>query len=273
MRNSFQKHSLSGYFVLYFRFLKMTMMSRMQYKLDTFLLSLAVLIRECVTIISLYLILQKFSEIGGWDIGELLFLYSFVFLTYSICILVFTGVRDFEGIVHQGEFDGYLTKPVAPFFQVIARKSDVMATLGHGTLGLLLFFYSYSRLQLSLSLENVLAIVLVLIGGTLIQGALLLFSAVMTFWTTKSGQIQELLFYQMRGFIAYPLSIYPKLIKWILTFCIPLAFVNYYPSRFFIAERHHWIWIFLTLFVGIAVFIGSLLFWKTGLKHYESTGN
>jgi len=251
----------------------MTVMSRMQYKLDTFLLSLAVLMRESVTVVSLYLILLKFSEIRGWDIEELLFLYSFVFLTYSLCILVFTGVRDFEGIVHRGEFDGYLTKPIAPFFQVIARKADLMASLGHGVLGILLFSYYYHRLELSLTPENILAVVTVLIGGTLIQGALLLFSAVLTFWTTKSGQIQELLFYQMRGFIAYPLSIYPKLIKWILTFCIPLAFVNFYPSRFFIDEPHSWIWVILTIVVGLAVFSAAMLFWKKGLKNYESTGN
>jgi ABC-2 type transport system permease protein len=93
--NTFKKHTLVEYIILYFRFLKMIAVSRMQFKVDTFLLSLAVLIRESTTVATLYFILLKFSQINGWDISQLLFLYSFVFITYSLCIVIFTGVRDF----------------------------------------------------------------------------------------------------------------------------------------------------------------------------------
>ncbi|MBY9080747.1 ABC-2 family transporter protein [Paenibacillus sp. HN-1] len=269
----FQKHSFKDYVSLYFRFLKLTVSSRMQYKTDTYLLTFAVIIRECTALVSLYLILMKFSQIQSWNIAQLLFLYSFVFLTYSLCILLFTGIRDFESLIHHGEFDGYLTKPIAPFFHVIARKSDIMATLGHGTLGVLLFVYAYHKLNLPLSAGNILAIVLVMTGGILIQGALLLFTAVLTFWTVKSSGIQDLLFYQMRSFIAYPLSIYPKYIQGILTFIVPLGFVNYYPSRFFMGDHSNWGWVYLTLGVGVILFAAALLFWRTGLQRYESSGN
>jgi ABC-2 type transport system permease protein len=251
------------------------MISRMQYKLDTFLLVLAVIMRESVTVITLYFILLKFSVIQGWNLDQLFFLYSFVFLTYSICILVFTGIRDFEGIVNQGEFDSYLTKPINPLFQVLARKSDVMATLAHGTLGLILFFFAVQRTGITFDFSKIILIFFFLAGGILIQGALLLIPAALTFWTTKSGEIQNLIFYQMRGFIAYPISIYPKVIQYLLTFVIPLAFVNYYPAQYFFDDKHavSKLLAFASPLVGIGIFLIALFLWKKGLDHYKSTGN
>jgi ABC-type uncharacterized transport system, permease component len=269
---TFSKHTPLEYIVLYGRFLSMIMRSRMQYKLDTLLTSAAVLIRECVTVLTLYFMLNKFSVINGWDLGQLLFMYSFVFLTYSLCILVFTGVRDFEWAVHQGEFDAYLTKPLNPLFQVVSRKSDVMAMLGHGGLGLLMFVYSFRLAGVPATGLNVLTIVMVLIGGILIQGALLLVPASLTFWITKSSEVQNVLFYQMRGFIAYPISIYPKLVQWLLTYVIPLAFVNYYPAQSLLSRQSRGLAL-LSPVIGVVLFGLALLLWRAGLKRYKSTGH
>jgi ABC-2 type transport system permease protein len=267
-----QKHTLVSYMRLYGKFLRMTMMARMQYKLDTLLLSLAVFVRESVTVVALWFILNKVSTIQGWDMGELLFMYSFVFLTYSLCILIFTGVRDFESIANHGEFDVYMTKPLRPLFQVIARRSDVMATFGHGILGILLFIYAAQRTSLEFDFQNIIVLILAIIGGVLLQGGLLLFIAALTFWTTKSSEIQNLLFYQMRGFIAYPISIYPTFVRYLLTYIIPFAFVSYYPAQYFYSE-HALLYGLVTPFVAVLVFSLALFVWKMGLRRYSSTGH
>ncbi|WP_127530183.1 ABC transporter permease [Paenibacillus kobensis] len=266
----FSKHSAADYVSLYFKFVKMIMMSRMMYKWDTFLLSFSVLVRESVTVITLVLMLNKFSVIDGWNMSSLLFLYSFVFLSYSLSILMFTGLRDFEEAVHQGVFDGYLTKPLSPLFHVISKKSDVMATFGHGGLGIILFVYSFNKIGLDWSLKSILVVLWMLAGGILVQGAILLFCAAITFWTTKSNEIQNILFYQTRGFIAYPISIYPKVIKVILTMVIPLAFVNYYPASYMI--KHETVWL-LSPVVGLVAFALSYAVWRRGMLHYKSTGH
>ncbi|WP_168123840.1 ABC-2 family transporter protein [Paenibacillus sp. HB172176] len=269
---TFSKHTFSEYLVLYLRFIAMTMKARMSYKLNTFLLSAAVLCRECVTVITLYLMLQKFSTINGWDISQLLFMYSFVFLSYSLCIVMFTGVREFETTVQQGEFDTYLTKPMNAFFQVISRKSDIMAAMAHGGLGLAMFIYAYSNAHIPVTLSSTFAIIAVIAGGILIQGALLLIPAAMTFWITKSREMQSLIFYQMRGFIAYPITIYPKVIQLLLTFVIPLAFVNYYPATYLFEDSKSPL-LYLTPAVGLILFSLSLLLWRIGVTKYKSTGH
>jgi len=197
---------------------------------------------------------------------------SFVFLTYSLCILIFTGLRDFEGITHHGEFDAYLTKPLNPLFQVIARRSDVMATFGHGAMGLVLFIYSANQTGVSFRFSSLAVLIPVLAGGVLLQGGILLFAASLTFWTTKSSEIQSLLFYLMRGFIAYPLSIYPTLIRYLLTYILPFAFVSYYPAQYFYRGQASRVGLY-TPAVALLVFGFALLVWRRGLKRYSSTGH
>ncbi|WP_173275134.1 ABC transporter permease [Paenibacillus sp. NEAU-GSW1] len=250
----------------------MTIAARLQYKVDTLLLSLAVFVRESVTVVTLWFMLNKVSTINGWDMGQLLFMYSFVFLTYSLCILIFTGVRDFESIANQGEFDTYLTKPLRPLFQVIARRSDVMATIGHGGLGVVLIVYAASRSGITFDWAHIGILITMIVGGVLIQGGILLFVASLTFWTTKSSEIQNLLFYQMRGFIAYPISIYPTLIRYLLTYILPFAFVSFYPAQYFYSVQMSAVGL-LTPLVGILVFGFALAIWKIGIRRYASTGH
>jgi ABC-2 type transport system permease protein len=175
-------------------------------------------------------------------------------------------------MIHQGEFDAYLTKPMHPLFQVIARKSDIMATFGHGGLGVILFIYAYHQMGLPFNVPNILVLCCVILSGILIQGALLLIPAALTFWTGKSGEIQNLMFYQMRSFIAYPISIYPKIIQYLLTYVIPLAFVNFYPAQYFFktgsSQTIYWIPI-----IAVGLFSAAVLLWSRGVLRYKSTGH
>ncbi len=62
-------------------FIRTIMKSWFQYKVDAILRSLAVFLREATGIIVIYFTLLKFDTLNGWDIHELLFLFSLLFFT------------------------------------------------------------------------------------------------------------------------------------------------------------------------------------------------
>ena len=74
-------------FSLYFYYCKTSKKAWFQYRVDAFLRIFAVMARESTAVIIMYITFLSFKNIGGWTINELLFLFSFMFLTYGIFII------------------------------------------------------------------------------------------------------------------------------------------------------------------------------------------
>ena len=125
--------------------LKMSVRSRLQYRLDSFVATLAVFVRESANIIVIYLALLKFDQINGWNINEMLFLFSILFLTYAIVVALFADLRQFSDTIREGRFDRLMVRRRGLLFQLILNNADILATAGHGTLGILLFVFGFRK--------------------------------------------------------------------------------------------------------------------------------
>ena len=91
--------------------LRMSMLSHLQYRADSIVATLAVFLREATSIIVIYLTLMKFDHINGWNVNEMLFLFSLLFITYSIIVILFADLRDFSRMIREGRFDRLLVRP------------------------------------------------------------------------------------------------------------------------------------------------------------------
>jgi ABC-2 type transport system permease protein len=208
--------------------------TRMQYKLDAFLCCIAVFVRESAGIVGVFLVLQTFNNIGGWNMQELFFLFSIIFLTYSFLVFLFSGIRDFSNIVNNGEFDKYLLRPRSVLLQIISANSDYFAAIGHGTLGLVLFIISANSIGTDWSFANILYLIITIIGGVLIQASIWLLFSCSSFFLIKTDSLKDFLYWNTRKFAGYPLSVFPGFIQKLLMFVIPFAFVNYFPAQYFL---------------------------------------
>lgn len=248
-----------------------------QYKLDACLRSFAVFLREATAILALYLTLLKFDNVNGWNINEIMFLFSFLFLTYGIMIIFFTGLRDFDKIINKGNLDRFLLRPRGVLFQVLSVNSDWFAAIGHGLLGLLLFIFSANNIGILWNLGNIIYCVIVILGGVLIQGSIFLFCASMNLHFLNSSKSLENLFYwNGRKLAGYPISIYKSVIQYFVIFVVPFAFVNYFPAEFLMRKTnvdYPDFMYYLAPFIGIVLYFLAYLFWKNSLKSYKSSGN
>ena len=121
---------------------RMIFRSWFQYKVDAILRSLAVFMREATAIIVIFFTLLKFDTLNGWNIYEVLFLSSLIYVTYGILIIFFTGLRDFGNTVRSGGFDRYILRPRGLLYQLIFANADWFAAVGQGGLGIVLFIIS-----------------------------------------------------------------------------------------------------------------------------------
>lgn len=253
------------------------MKSWFQYKVDAVLRSLAVFLREATGIIVIYFTLLKFDSLNGWDIYELLFLFSLLFLTYGILIVFFTGLRDFGKTVRDGGFDRFILRPRGLLFQLIFSNADWFAAIGHGGLGVVLFVLSAGNAGIVWSASSIVYYIAAVIGGVLIQGAIFLFLASLNIYLLETSSLKNLLYWNMRKFAGYPISIFHKAIQFCMIYVVPFAFVNYFPAQYLLRKEdmagYPAVYMYLTPVVGICLYLASYGFWRCSIRFYKSSGN
>ena len=172
----------SDVFKLSAMYTKMIFRSWFQYQVDALLRSFAVFAREATSIIVVFFTLLKFDTLNGWNIYEMLFLFSLIYVTYGILIIFFTGLRDFGNTVKSGGFDRYILRPRGLLYQLIFANADWFAAVGHGGLGILLFILSAAKIGVVWTPVKVIYYIFSIIGGVLIQGAIFLFLATLNIY-------------------------------------------------------------------------------------------
>ena len=256
---------------------KTVMKSWFQYRVDAVLRSTAVFLRESTGIIVIYFAMIKFGTLNDWNLQEMLFLFSLLFLTYGIMILFFTGLRDFGWTVRSGGFDRFLLRPRGVLFQLIFVDADWFAAIGHGGLGIVLFVLSAGRAGIQWNVITVVYYILALAGGVLIQGAIFLFLATLNIYLLETASLKEVFYWNMRKFAGYPISIFHKVIQVCMIYVVPFAFVNYFPAQFLLRKedmgQYPVIMLYITPLVGIGMYLLAYLFWRFSLRYYKSSGN
>lgn len=248
-----------------------------QYKVDALLRSLAVFLREATGIIVIYFTLLKFDNLNGWNLYEMLFLFSLLFLTYGILILFFTGLRDFGYTVRDGSFDRFLLRPRGILFQIIFVNADWFAAIGHGGLGIVLFLISAGKAGIVWTPGNILYYILAVFGGVMIQGAIFLFIATLNIYLLETESLRELFYWNMRKFAGYPISIFHRAIQICMIYVVPFAFINYFPAQFLLRKadmvQYPEYFMYITPVVGIVLYLLAYAFWRFSLRFYTSSGN
>ena len=257
--------------------LKMSILTRMQYRVDTIVATMAVFIRESTNIIVIYLALLKFNKINDWNVNEMLFLFSILFLTYAFVVSLFADLRDFSSMVREGRFDRLLVRPRGLLFQLILNNADLMASAGHGTLGILLFLFSAGRVGIEWDVITVLYYIGAIFGGVLIQGGMFIFFSALSFYFVETNSLREIFYWNMRKFAGYPISIYNKLIQGLMIYVVPFAFVNYFPAQYLLRKQdmanYNEIYMYIAPVVGVVLYLAAYGFWRISVKRYKSTGN
>lgn len=266
-------------FSMFCYYSKMTIKSWFQYRVDAILRSLAVFLREATGIISMVLLFMKFDglQICSWNINELVFLYSFLFVTYGILIIFFTGLRDFPSSVQNGTFDRILLRPRGILFQILASDADWFAAIGHGGLGIVLLVISSVRLGIHWTPQNIAYYLVSILGGVLIQAAIFLFIASLSFYFVKTNYVKSIMYYTLRQIAGYPISLFPRILQIIMICVVPFAFVNYFPAQYFVHAKDMALYssvnLYLSPLIGVFLYSCAYLFWRYSMRYYKSTGN
>ncbi len=264
------------YFLLYLNFIKINLQSIFEYR-KAFWYGQVCMITSYVTDIALiWVLISRFKTINGWGPYEIMFLYALNLCAYSIAgVLLRKPTIALPSMIQSGEFDDILIRPLNPFFYTITREAAMY--FSQLTVSAVTLTICIMKLQLTINPASVGMLILVIISGALIQGAIDLFAAIPAFWLIKSDSIKDLLIGDIRSFTRYPISIYNRSVQVFLTLIVPYAFISFYPAQFFLKKNDfimfHPVFQYLTPAIGIILIVLAYKFWNAGVRHYNSTGS
>ena len=221
-------------------------------------------------------VVQQFGEINGWNYGQLAFLYGISVISHALSMIFFVQGWFMGFFVIEGDFDRFLTRPLSVLYQFFFTNINVFG-LTDLIPGILVFVYGCIQTGFSFTVSNVVGIIVMLIGATLIRGGIYILLGSTSFWTKSAndfGQFTQEIFDKTT---MYPISMYTEAMQLILTFVIPIGWVSFYPASELLGIEHAFstggmeVWI--TLGVGIVTMLIAGLVFKIGMRRYESAGN
>lgn len=262
---------------VYGSMIRAAVQGRMEYRASFLMYIMTILGFYGAQIAVIYAMVTKFHKIGDWQPGEIAFLYSLLVLSTGLVSAVFSGFLEFSDFVRQGTFDRILLRPLSPLLSVVCMRFEP-GGFANVLLGIAAFWKAVDLVPaLSWNLASVSMLVLVLAGGVLIQGAIRIAIAASAFFTVSNEGMQHLFVFSSREFLLYPVDIFNKPVRFLLTFLFPLAFVNFYPAHYFLGKStdslFHPAFIYLTFPVGVVCMGFAVWFWRRAVRHYGSTGS
>ncbi|WP_443056655.1 ABC transporter permease [Streptomyces sp. MUM 178J] len=225
---------------------------------------------------AILLMFTHVDALGGYSLPEIALLYGAAGTSFGIVDLLLGTVDRLGRRVRDGTLDTLLVRP-APVLVQVAADRFALRRLGRITQGLLVLGYGLFALDVDWTVSRVLTVVLMLLGGAGIFGALFVGGAAFQFFAQDAAEVQNSFTYGGNTLLQYPPTIFARDLVRGVTFVVPLAFVNWLPAMHVLGRPYpldlpQW-----TAFASPLVAAGCCalagLAWRAGLRAYRSTGN
>lgn len=259
------------YYRMFSQYVGQYMKVRLQYRTDLVVEFLSDLLFQAVNLIFILVVFGHTQFLAGWSRDEIIFIYGFFLVPFAI-FSSFFNIWDFnDRYIVQGEMDRILTRPIHSLFQVILERLELESLFGVIT-GIIVMTYAGIRLDLTLTWYDPFLFVFMVIGGALIYGGIFIMLASIGFWSDAKTAIMPMM-YNIGNYGRYPVDIYNPVIRFVLTWILPFAFVGVYPSAYFLGRESWYGYAFLTPVMGIVFFTIAIMLWNSGVKRYRGAGN
>lgn len=261
------------YLVLFWEYIKNYAKTRLTYRADFWIEVISDLLFQGVNLIFILIVFQHTPSLGGWSEAEVVFVYGFFMIPYGL-FSTFFGVWNFsERYIVKGEMDRVLTRPAHSLFQVLLENVDPPSLIG-SFVGALIMGLCWTQLGLPFSVLDVLVLLLLVLGAVMIYAGIYTALSAISFYSDAPTGIVPLI-YNIQNYGRYPVNIYNKTIRFLLTWLLPFAFVGVIPASYFLEKKADDLsaLAMLTPVMGVVVFGLGLAFWNHGVKRYRGAGS
>ena len=248
----------------------MSLRSALSYKADSIIMMISFAVSEIVSLATIYLIVGTVPTLGVWTFETLAFLFGFTLVpkaidhifTDELWILAYRAVR-------RGDLDIYMTRPLNPLFQYIARtfKWD---GLGEFAVGIVIMCIFAPQAGIAWTASGIIGLIVCAVLGVFCFTGIKLLFASLAFWVKNAGIFLNT---DLSNYAKYPVRYMGKAFASIMFFVIPFGLFLYYPVECLITSANIWWSVLWSAIAASALMVLSLTVWHIGISRYESAGN
>jgi ABC-2 type transport system permease protein len=211
------------------------------------------------------------DQIGGWNYNQVLMVLGLFSMFTGIMEAFFRpNIMQMIEQVRDGTFDFVLVKPVNSQFYssfhslTMWRIVDIVAGAG-------VIVYALNAMGYVPDASELFAFALLLLIALILVYCIWLAMMTMSFWFVKVDNFAEL-FYSFYEAGRFPISVYSGLLRAVLTFVIPIAFITTFPAAALIGLLEP-----TELFIGVGLALVLLLatnrLWNFAIRSYASASS
>lgn len=254
--------------------IRLDIKARMEYRGALLIECTAMFFAYSTAYAAIWVLLDRFDELGGWSWPELALLLSFQLLAYALgASLSFVQFRRLDDMVREGKFDVLLVKPLSPWTFLTFSGLNI-GYGGHIVLAVGLMVWSLTQMDATWTLGSAAYFVAALLSGCLVVAAVMTSIGASAMVLVQSNYLYNI-FFGFWQLTRYPIHIYPLALQWMLVTVVPLGYMNYVPVAVFLGKP---VAILggagpaLSLLAGPASVAAAVWFWRWCIRHYQGGG-
>ena len=246
------------------------------YRASFWLMTVSSFVITLVDFLAILVMFSNVDELGGFGLTEVALLYGATSFALGVADLVVGNIERLGLRIRLGTFDAMMVRPVGLLAQVCADEFAIRR-LGRVTQGSLVLVWALLHVHVDWDPARVLVVIGMLVFGTLIFTGIFVLGASFQFVSSDGSEVANAFTYGGNTMAQYPMTIYPAQVVKALTFVVPVAFVNWYPTLF-VLDRPDPFGLpqamqLASPVAALAVGTLALLAWRSGVRRYRSTGS
>ena len=228
---------------------------------------------DVLTVIVLF---QATRVVGGFTLPEAVLMVSLSACGFVLADFTVGNIDRLKVYVRTGLMDAVLVRPLSALAQLVLMdlplRKALRLVMGVGVLvvAIRVNHIRWTPGRLALIVGTPLA-------GGLFFGAIFVLSASLAFWWVDSGEIGSAFTYGGRDFTSYPITVYGGWFRAAFAYGLGFGFVAYQPALALLGRPDPlglpaWAGYVSPLVALVAAGVAAGV-WRTGIRHYRSTGS
>jgi ABC-2 type transport system permease protein len=233
----------------------------------------AITFLDCAVILIFF---DSVPAIGGWDRGQVLYLYATATLSLGVADFLMGSVEYLPEVVRTGVFDRFLVRPSGVLCQLLAQEF-ALRRIGRILQAGIVLVVVLVTMDAEWTPARLLVALAGIVGSAIAFCSLFLATSSLSFWSPNTQEFANAFTYGGATVAEFPTHVFPAWLRAFFIGVVPAGVVVYLPAMYALGADNplhiaRWVQI-LSPAACIPVALVAGWIWRRGIRRYESTGS